>query len=410
MSRPRCLPRAADDGGWVLMTSIVLLSLMVAMAVTLLSVVDVQTSESRKQRVRETAFNLAEAGLNAQIFSLARDWPGKGNALTPYPACSASVSSSRCPSQTQLANLIPTSDVTGATWQTVVRDNGMAGSARFYSDSLVLGQPAYDQNGDGQLWVRSTATAQGKSRTIVALVRAEQQEEDIPHGALITGRLDISNMGNKAIIDARAGGGVPTAVVRCTPALLETAPCLGHEVGFGSLGSLSSLLAFLGKQLSPNLTQTAYAGGPAMTAEARARLKATAIADGTYYTSCPSSLAGHVVYIEAGNCSYTGNDVINSAADPGMVLMATGSLYVGGTIVFNGVLYHANTANSTGTVLQIQGNATIVGGVLVDGDGTTVAGSSKLNIQLSPAAFGAVSSYGSAGVIQNTWREIRTVQ
>jgi hypothetical protein len=93
-----------------------------------------------------------------------------------------------------------------------------------------------------------------------------------------------------------------------------------------------------------------------------------------------------------------------------MVLMATGSLYIGGTVIYNGILYHANQANSTGTVMQIQGNANIVGGVLVDGDATTIAGSSKLNIQLSPAAFGAVRSYGSAGVIQNTWREIRTQQ
>jgi hypothetical protein len=399
-----------DDGGWVLLTSVAMLSLMVVMAMTLLSVVDVQSGESRKQRVRETAFNLAEAGLNAQIFSLARDWPGAGNALTPYPSCSAAVSSTRCPSSTQLANLIPTSDTTGATWQTVVRDNGMAGSGRFYSDSLVLSQPAYDANRDGQLWVRSTATAQGKSRTVVALVRAEQQEEDIPHGALITGRLEISNMGNKTIIDARAGGGVPTAVVRCTPVALEASPCLGHGVGSGKLSSVSSLLALLGDQLSPNLVQTGYTGGSAMTVEARARLKATAIADGTYYTTCPSSLAGHVVYIESGNCSYVGNNVYNTAADPGMVLMATGSLYVGGTVIYNGVLYHANTANSTAPVLQIQGNANIVGGVLVDGNATTVAGSSKLNIQLSPAAFGAVRSYGSAGVIQNTWREIRTQQ
>ncbi len=402
--------RAADDGGWVLVTSIVLLSLMVAMAVALLSIVDVQTGESKQQRVRETAFNLAEAGLNAQIFSLARDWPGRGNALTPYPTCSAAVSSTRCPSDAQLKGLIPTSDVTGATWQTVVRDNGISGSARFYSDSLVLSQPAYDANGDGELWVRSTATAQGKTRTIVGLIRAEQQEEDIPHGALITGRLDISNMGNKTIIDARAGGGAATAVVRCTPALLESAPCLGQRVGFGPLGTVAQLLSFLGDQLSPNLTQTGYAGGAAMSVEARARLKATAIADGTYYATCPPSLAGHVVYIESGNCSYTGNDVVNSAADPGMVLMATGSLYLGGTTVYNGVLYHANTANSTAAVMQIQGNATVVGGVLVDGDATTIAGSSKLNIQLSPSAFGAVSSYGSAGVIQNTWREIRTQQ
>ncbi len=403
--RPPRRPCAADDGGWVLMTSVILLSLMVTMAVTLLSIVDVQTGQSRQQRERETAFNLAEAGLNAQIFSLARDWPGRGNALTQYPNCSAAVSSTRCPTQSQLTNLIPTADTTGAAWQTVVRDNGTAGSARFYSDAIVLGQPAYDANGDGQLWVRSTATAQGKTRTIVALVRAESQEEDIPHGALISGRLDISNNGNKIMVDGSAGGGLPTVVVRCTPLLGELVPCLGQPMS----GLLTSFLAGLSRQISPNVVSYGYAGGAAMTADARARLKATAIADGTYFTSCPASLTGGVVYIEtAAQCTYTGNSVFNSDADPGLVVMPTGSLYLGGTVEFHGVLYHANELNSSGDLVQTQGNARVFGGVLVDGPGTVVCGSSKLNIQLNPNAFRAVSSYGSAGVIQNTWREIRT--
>lgn len=399
--------RPQGEEGWVLLTSVAMLALMITLSMALLSIVDNQMGQSRTQRVRETAFNLAEAGLNAQIFSLARDWPGAGSALTPYPTCTGSSGVTRCPTNAQIQGLIPTADTTGATWQTVVRDNGTA-SAGFYSDALVLGQPAYDANRDGLLWVRSTATARGQTRTVVALVRAEQQDEDIVHGALLTGRLDISNLGNKTIIDASDGGGNPTAVVRCTPALLDSTPCLGHQIGLGPIGgTLSALLSYLGRQLSPNVVTSGYQGGPAMTADARARLKATAIADGTYYTSCPSSLTGHVVYIEAGDCSYTGNAVYNSTDTPGMVLMATGSLYLGGTVVFNGVVYHANQANSSGAVVQLQGNASVVGGVLVDGNATTVAGSSKLNIQLSLGAFRAVSSYGSAGVVQNTWREIR---
>ncbi len=402
-------PKPADDEGWVLLTSIAMLSLMVMLGMALLSIVDTQTGQSRQQRVRETAFNLAEAGLNAQIFSLSRDWPGGGSVLTPYPTCTGASTSPRCPSDAQIVRLIPTADATGATWQTIVRDNGTPGTASFYSDALVLAQPAYDANRDGQLWVRATATAQGKPRTMVALVRAEQQQEEIPHGAVLTGRLEITNMGNKPIVDASAGGGATTVVVRCTPQLLELTPCLGHKIaGVGPITSVAGLLSFLGRQLSPNLVTTGYGSQPAMTVEARARLKATAIADGTYFTGCPSTLTGAVVYIEAGTCSYAGNDVFNTAAKPGMVLMATGSIELGGTTIFNGVLYHANTTASTATIVAMRGNARAIGGVLVDGDATTVAGSSKLNIQLSLGAFRAVRSYGSAGVIQNTWREIRS--
>ena len=325
--RPRA-PRPADDDGWVLLTSIAMLSLMVMLAMALLSIVDTQTGQSRQQRVRETAFNLAEAGLNAQIFSLSRDWPGGGSVLTPYPTCTGASTSPRCPSDAQIVRLIPTGDAIGATWQTVVRDNGTPGTASFYSDPLVLAQPAYDANRDGQLWVRATATAQAKTRTMVALVRTEPQEEDIPHGALLTGRLKITNMGNKPIIDASAGGGATTAVVRCIPVSGEPTACLGHRVGQGSITSVPGLLSFLGQQLTPNLVTTGYPATPAMTVEARARLKARAIADGTYFTGCPSTLTGTVVYIEAGTCSYSGNDVFNTAADPGMVVMATGSIYL----------------------------------------------------------------------------------
>jgi hypothetical protein len=144
-----------------------------------------------------------------------------------------------------------------------------------------------------------------------------------------------------------------------------------------------------------------------MTAEARARLKATAIADGTYYTGCPASLTGRVVYIEAGNCSYTGNNVFNSSAQPGFVIQNSGTMYIGGTVNFYGVIYQVNATALTSAVMQVQGNAQIFGGVLVDGQATTIAGSSKVNIVLDPAAFDAVASYGSAGVIQNTWREIK---
>ena len=47
---------------------------------------------------------------------------------------------------------------------------------------------------------------------MVALVRAEEQQEDIVNSALVAGGLDISNMGNKVIIDNTGGGPID---VRC---------------------------------------------------------------------------------------------------------------------------------------------------------------------------------------------------
>jgi len=404
----------SDEGGWALFTAITLMVVMLGISTATFGYVDSQTAQSRTGRVKETAFNLAEAAMNAQIFQLARDWPAAGSATNQYPTCTQSSTATRCPSSTQLRDLFTSPDVDGtATWSTTVRDNNTNASQNFYSDTLTASAPGYDANGDGQMWVRSQGRAKGKTRTIVALVRAQEQAEDLPRGALISGRLDISNSGHKIIIDAQGGSSQSGLVaVRCTPQLLETTPCLGHALGGGLLSTaLASLDALLNFQINPNITQTGYGTAPAMTAEARARMKNTAIANGTYYASgCPTAagLSGQIVYIENGDCFYTSNTQFNSPASPGMVIVANGSLYLGGTTNFYGIIYHANESASSATAVQIQGNAVVTGGVLVDGQATTIAGSSKLNIRLDLNAYNKVRSYGSAGVVQNTWREIKS--
>jgi Tfp pilus assembly protein PilX len=403
--------RLKEESGVALISALVLMGAMFGLGLATLSTVDVQSKESGASRVRETAFNLAEAAMNAQIFQMSSDWPGAGSAASPYPACTQTTTHPRCPEAGEVTAMFSGADVDPATttWTTGVHDNA---SGEHFSDDATGTAPGYDANGDGRVWIRSQATAKGRTRTIIGLVRAQEVPEDLPRGALITGRLDISNSGHKAIIDAQGGSAQSGIVaVRCTPQSGELAPCLGHPLGGGLIGGLlSNLLGLLNHQITPNITQTGYGSEPAMTPEARARLKATAIANGTYYASgCPSAegLSGQIVYIENGDCFYTSNTQFNSPESPGMVLVARGSLYIGGTSNYHGIIYHANEAASTGTAVQVQGNATVHGGVLVDGEATTIAGSSKLNIRLDPNAFNRVRSYGSVGVVQNTWREIR---
>ena len=76
------------------------------------------------------------------------------------------------------------------------------------------------------------------------------------------------------------------------------------------------------------------------------RLRATAKSYGTYYaTGCPSSLTGKMIFIENptnGICSYTGNAVYNSAASPGVVILAGGELNLSATIDYHGLIYAAN--------------------------------------------------------------------
>lgn len=158
-----------EEGGWALVTAIVLMTLMMATGLTTFAYVDTQQSESRKERTRESAFNYAEAALNAQIFSLSREWPGVGAPASnsTYPACDQTVSNVRCPSATTLAALFPSVDTgAGTTYATPIRDNidhELPGAPNFYSDALVATAPAYDANGDGKLWVRAEAQARARS-------------------------------------------------------------------------------------------------------------------------------------------------------------------------------------------------------------------------------------------------------
>ena len=67
-----------------------------------------------------------------------------------------------------------------------------------------------------------------------------------------------------------------------------------------------------------------------------------------------------------------------------------------------------NGTNINGPVLNLNGSGTLHGGVFVDGLGQVAAGgTSNTNIKYEDSSLSAVKGYGSAGLIQNTWREIQ---
>src|SRR3954451_8196554 len=405
---------AEDEGGWALLTALMLMVVMIIGGLSLMSAIDTQTNSSAVERHRETAFNLAEGALNAQLFALSRDWAGKGmaadaaanTAANPYPAwCTPASTSSRCPSSPALTSAFASADAKSATWNTTVRDDGASPLDTFYSEAAIANQPGYDANKNGKLWVRAQATAQGKTRTIVALIQAQEQEEDILHAAVAAGRLDLTNDGNKPLID---GGG--PVMVRCPMVPNDqNGPCLGQEFGGGRFKDQADLMEFLQTQI-PGTTPTSNPSmGPAMSPDAAARLKARAIADGTYYQTCdPSKLSGEVVWIVQGTCAAPAGN-INSSNKPGMLILENGTISVTAQTDFYGVVYALNAGSPriSGPVVTVHANGVIHGGVLVDGPGVVEFGSSASNVVYTPNGFKAVESYGSAGVIQNTWREIK---
>jgi hypothetical protein len=450
MSTRTLLSRLRDDeGGWALVTAMILMAVMLATGVAMASFTDTQTKMSGQMRTRETAFNLAEAALNGQVFALAAEWPGPGytspTASTqrsvpsaaspaghPYAPCTETNTSAldvRCPNVAQLRGLFPTPDADpDATWETRVIDNGgPAGSPTqfktYYSDAALASAVGYDANGDDRVWVRASATVKGRTRTLMSMVRLEHQYEDVVHSAVLAGAMQFGNQGangNKEFVVT--DGSTPSFMVgvRCqyTPPLLASQQCLGYAPA--DFPDTTKWTDALHTAISPFVVQQNYVGG-AMTPETRDRLIRSAFSQGTQFSSCdaakihaaePADKPFKIVVLDFhGQCSLTGSDTWYSNESPGLLILknSDSTIEFGGTTTFNGVIYHANmgTPASSGVLVATSGNAQINGGVLIDGPGQLFVGQSGGNIKFVDRAFGSVQSIGTAGIVQNTWRELK---
>ncbi len=71
------------------------------------------------------------------------------------------------------------------------------------------------------------------------------------------------------------------------------------------------------------------------------------------------------------------------------------------------MIYAVNASNSSaGDIVDIGGNFNVIGAVAVDGNGGITNGSSKNNIQFDDNVVKNIYSYGTTGVVENTWREL----
>jgi Tfp pilus assembly protein PilX len=400
--------RLASQNGSALVTALLVMMIMMTLGVAVLGMVDTQQHDSGRERQRESGFQLTEAVLNAQIYQLSNRWPSCSlttscDASVQYPtSCTQASTSNDCPNRNTLNGSYNAVDYGGGLdWTTQIRDNDV-NKPDFYSESLLSG-PRYDANDDGYVWVRATAVVQGHRRTLVALVKAEKTTLNFPRHTLVAGWFTTTNNGNKVIIDNSGGFSPPSeAVVRCAPA--GTTPpvpdCADYQANKG--------------QVSPARVNFDPDQPSAVSPEALDSLRTAALADGNYWPSgsCPGSLqgnqAGETVFIEdASSCgNFNGNSNYNTAAKPGWLIIGKGTIRINGGATFYGVIYHANLANSNGTLVDLGGNVSINGSIVVDGAGGIFAGSSKVNLVWNPNVFNNLTAFGTAGIVQNTFREI----
>ena len=184
-----------DERGWVLVTSMMVLTTMLVIALTSFTIVDRGQQHSYDQRQRESALNLAEGALYTQGFALAQKWPGNALAGANVPTSCTEVPAapavaSYCPTPNTLAaaqgspataNFANSDSLSDVTWTTRIRDNGGPSLAGSYVSGAAAeaaqsgtnvatglaytcpGPCRWDANGDRQLWVQARAVVQGKA-------------------------------------------------------------------------------------------------------------------------------------------------------------------------------------------------------------------------------------------------------
>ena len=468
--------RLRSERGVGIVTAMFVLTFMLMLGLAAYAQVDTQTSLSRVDRERESAFNLAEAALSAHIFVLSKRWPSReGGAAGAFPvSCDhattdpAPSAEPQCPLPVRdVANIFRSPDFDAARtefdWTVRVVDNdlddqpgtptdpdetpdpGPEPFETFYSEALLAEADAagaydppgtdppqtatWDRNGDGKLWVRAEAEVRGEPRILVAQVKVEEVGVPFPSSAISAGGFGTGNNGNDDLINQYPeGGGLPgTIYVRCTEAEAAANPDCSSYVP----GQIEEpVVICYTDSPAPCTPQPTTAIPP----EFLDILRNTAKQQNTYYDGVcpptpegPASIGGSptanstvgdgsVVFIENRSCTFAANDTWHSETDPGLLITTNGTLAFTGSQTFNGLIYAANLQGddfNDQPVIDLGGNVRIVGAVAVDGQGTVNIGSTgnppdgdPFVLQYAPNVLDDIEAFGTAGIIQNTWREI----
>lgn len=396
-----------DERGSALVIAMIAMGMMLMLGLATLALTDQQTRQSGVERFRESSFNLAEGALQQQSYLLGgRGWPKLASDALPVSCTLGSDPSDplnrRCPTPTSLVTAAGGGAYdeidykSGVVWTTKVRDNSAVNN-QIYTDAIDSDTvPRYDANGDGFIWVKSTAKVGDRPRTIVALLKRDPIPIFLPKGVLVAGALEIGQGGQPGVITSDTTS-KPT--LRC-PGYGD--PCADYEPAKPPNKPA---------QIVPDSVEYNASPGNRIPDSTLQQL----LESGTTYSDCPSEaqLSG-VVVIDVPDtkvCSYQSNAIFNTSTVPGIVIMKRGTLEFKGTAQFYGMLVHLNLGLRDASVvpqpdacIRISGTNNVYGGIVVEGKcGAYISGNARLNYSPNNLNF---SVTGVAGLVQNTWREL----
>ena len=414
--------RASNEQGFALVTAIILLTVMMGLGLGLLLLTDNQQKASAREQASESAFNVAEAALNAQVGQISRAWPSKVGEKYPERCTATESAPNGCPTPGSLNAGYPSAGTTTCPasqkdawgspdtneWTTYVRDDVVVteGEKQVVQpfSSAVKSLLGYDANGDEKMWVRAVGVVQCRVVSLVTLVTRQQIALNFPKDAAVGNWFKVTNNGKKVIVNTAGEppvGETGPVSMRCSGLTEEECKEWSKEK----------------EQISPDTTGAAPSPSPLLNEAQTQALKAEAQAAGTFHSAtlgnCPSSLeetSGLPAYVEGcGNLKFTGG-ISNSVANPGFLVLADGTLELKGNAEVHGVIYARNSSNISGPVVILGGTTTVWGAIDVDGNGGIEFGSSKANLIYEPKAIIEVKAYAGATPTRNTFRVLPITQ
>lgn len=342
---------------------ILILGVITALAILFASLVALTSnvlSNSVKERTKSKAFNVAEAGLDAGLYTLGSNWPGATTTFTP------SVDTAAFRSEFSTTEFPDPS-------------SGSFIDVKFYDNSDTNGDGVIDWNDaprdmsgpdgapDKLIFVDSQARVGDKTVRVRALTERLTAKLDLPRGVVIYAGGDL----------LMHGGGTPVGAEVLPPETTTVTAYIGGELTSHGSADFST-------QVTP--TQT---GVPSLTdlfnPEVLALIKDLAQDSGRYYTTAAAAEAalatGPLVYLETpGDVTITANGVYNgdnvafpvgAPKPPGILIVDGGAVTFHGTPTFYGLVY------CTGAFVDI-GNAEIHGMVISASGVTELGGSDQV--------------------------------
>lgn len=437
--------RFRNEQGSALMMSVIFLFILLGMGTALIMTASSQKHTVNNEQNGESAFWMAEGALDAQIYSLSVQWPTAGDAPSGGypPRCNAAnAGTSYCPSSADL-QAYPTDTAAcpagtpgdawnsggqRSAWTTYVRDAGNQGTSQqvLFNDATEQIAPAYNSSylpvpSTNYLWVRAVGQVNCKTAVVIAEVSMQTLGLTFPKLVLNANGFNITNSGNKTIINPLGVGTTPSEIsVRCGGTSYTPPPP-------------SSCASYGTNQINPSPQWVnPPAGTPVLSASQLQEARQLAQANGTYYgasTNCSSitasQLQGQVVFIQGGptcNISIPSNPTINSPTSPGWLIINDGTINFTGSATFYGVIYGVNASNQSAAIVTLGGTSTVVGGLAVNGLATLSVGSSGNgtdctggqnkcgDLMFDPNAFNSILGFGGADETPNTFRQLPASQ